>query len=316
MFSRRGLAALSIGMGAATKVQAQVPEPATPAYRVSDAANLPYRPIPVRAPDGVRLVAQEWGNPSGPAILFVHGVLQSHLSFAKQVRGPLVRDFRIVTFDLRGHGASDKPPGAEAYLDGRIWADDVKAVMEAAGLRRPVLSGWSLGGVVMANYLKAHGDGALAGLHFVDVLVKRAAEFGGRPENRSLLPASASVDLSTRIEGLRGFLRSCFEVQPSTEEFERMLAAQAEVPQPILAHILRGIPLDAEDALRAVRVPTLITHGALDGQISPRMSDFTKSLIPHARHSIYEGIGHAPFYEAPERFDAELADLVREANRP
>jgi pimeloyl-ACP methyl ester carboxylesterase len=313
---RRALAAFSAGILAMPPVLAQAPGAGRPADPVAGATDLPYRPIEVRAPDGTRLAAQEWGNRSGPEILFVHGVLQSHLSFAKQVRGPLAHEFRIITFDLRGHGASDKPAGAEAYLDGRIWADDVRAVMAAAGLRRPVLSGWSLGGLVIANYLKAHGDDALAGLHFVDALVKRAPEFAGLPRNRPFLPASASVDLATRVDGLRGFLRSCFEVQPDAEEFERMLAVQAEVPQPVLAHILRGIPLDAEDALRAVKVPTLVTHGALDGQISVRIAGFTRSLVQHAEVSIHDGIGHAPFFEAPERFDMELAAFVRRAARP
>ena len=188
--------------------------------------------------------------------------------------------------------------------------------MVAAGLRRPMLSGWSLGGVVMAHYLKAHGDEALAGLHFVDALVKRAPELAGLPRNRLFLPTSASVDLTTRVDRLRGFLRSCFEVQPDAEDFERMLAVQAEVPQPVLAHILRGLPLDTDDALRAVQVPTLVTHGALDGELNVRIAGFTRSLVQHAEVSIHDGMGHAPFFEAPERFDTELAALVRRAARP
>jgi non-heme chloroperoxidase len=59
------------------------------------------------APDGVRLAVYEWGNPSGPELLLVHGFAQCHLCFQPQVRSALARDFRIVAFDFRGHGASD-----------------------------------------------------------------------------------------------------------------------------------------------------------------------------------------------------------------
>jgi pimeloyl-ACP methyl ester carboxylesterase len=302
---------LSSGLLGAPVVRAQAPA-APPAAALPD---LPYRPIPVRAPDGVRLAAQDWGNPSGLEILLVHGVLQSHLSFARQVTGEFAREFRIVTYDLRGHGASDKPPEAAAYLDDRRWADDLKAVIDAAGLRRPVLSGWSLGGVVLCAYLRAFGDAVLAGLHFVDAVVKRGPDVAGDPATRPLLPMAASPDLRTRLDGLNGFLRACFERQPPAEEFERMLAAQVEVPQPVLAHILRGIPLDAEEALRAVRAPTLVTFGARDRLVSPRMVEVTRSWVQHARVSIHDGIGHAPFHEGAARFNAELAAFAREAAR-
>ena len=89
MMKRRALAAFSAGILAMPPVLAQVPGTGRPAHPVAGVTDLPYRPIEVRAPDGTRLAAQEWGNRSGPEILFVHGVLQSHLSFAKQVRGRL-----------------------------------------------------------------------------------------------------------------------------------------------------------------------------------------------------------------------------------
>jgi non-heme chloroperoxidase len=56
-----------------------------------------------------------------------------------------------VTFDLRGHGNLDKPDHGAADAGGEQWADDLHAVMETAGLRRPTLVGWSLGGFIIGK---------------------------------------------------------------------------------------------------------------------------------------------------------------------
>jgi pimeloyl-ACP methyl ester carboxylesterase len=115
----------------------------------------------VTAPDGVSVSVGEWGNPAGPEILLIHGQAQSVLSFKRQTNSALARDFRIVAYDLRGHGASDKPTDAAWYRDGKRWAHELQAVLTAKNLRKPVAVGWSLGGRVLRQYLMHYGDGAL-----------------------------------------------------------------------------------------------------------------------------------------------------------
>ena len=107
------------------------------------AADQKFKPINVKTPDGLTISAQEWGNPAGPEILFIHGFSQSHLSWMRQVDSDLAKEFRIVTYDLRGHGNSDKPLDAARYRDSKAWGDEVQAVIDSAGLKRPVLVGWS-----------------------------------------------------------------------------------------------------------------------------------------------------------------------------
>ena len=68
-----------------------------------------FKQVWVKTPDGPTISAQDWGNPTGPEIVFIHGFSQSHLSWIKQVTGELANDFHMVTYDLRGHGNSDKP---------------------------------------------------------------------------------------------------------------------------------------------------------------------------------------------------------------
>jgi len=105
-----------------------------------------FKAVSVKTPDGLTISAQDWGNPNGPEILFIHGFSQSHLSWIKQVTSnDLAKEFHMVTYDLRGHGNSDKPFEPERYKTSKYWGDEVQAVMDATGLKRPVLVGWSYG---------------------------------------------------------------------------------------------------------------------------------------------------------------------------
>src|SRR5579871_4789425 len=87
----------------------------------------------ITAPDGIRISVREWGTATGPEILFIHGVAQCHLSFQRQFSSRLAAQFRLVAYDLRGHGESAKPLDHACYRDGRRWADEVAAVIAAMG---------------------------------------------------------------------------------------------------------------------------------------------------------------------------------------
>src|SRR6202166_4717458 len=136
------------------------------------AQELKNKPLAVTTPDGLTISAQEYGNPNGPGIVFIHGFSQSHLSWMRQTDSDLAKDFHIVTYDLRGHGNSDKPLDAARYRDSKAWGDEVQAVIDAAGLKRPVLVGWSYAGRVISDYLATHGAGQIAGINFVDAPIK------------------------------------------------------------------------------------------------------------------------------------------------
>jgi non-heme chloroperoxidase len=148
---------------------------------------------------GVKLHAREWGNPQGPALLFIHGWSQSDLCWLNQVRGDLADTFRIVTFDLRGHGLSDKPAGPEHYGDGQLWADDVAWVIDQTGLEQPILVAWSYGGYIVADYLRAYGDAATASWYdgvghmpFWEAPDRFARELAGLATQRGLMTSRAT----------------------------------------------------------------------------------------------------------------------------
>ena len=71
---------------------------------------LRYRPISVTTPDGVAIAAQDWGREgSGRDVLMIHGFSQSHLCWLRQTDSSLADEFRLATYDNRGHGMSEKP---------------------------------------------------------------------------------------------------------------------------------------------------------------------------------------------------------------
>src|SRR4051812_33261258 len=104
----------------------------------------------------VQLHVAETGNPTGRPVLFIHGFSQSGLTWNRQMHSDLERDLRLVAMDIRGHGRSQRP--RDAYGDPLLWADDVHAVITELELDRPVLCGWSYGGVIVGDYLRAYGE--------------------------------------------------------------------------------------------------------------------------------------------------------------
>jgi pimeloyl-ACP methyl ester carboxylesterase len=276
------------------------------------AQNPKYKPISVKTPDGLTISAQEWGNPNGPEILLIHGFAQSHLSWMRQVDGDLAKEFRIITYDLRGHGNSDKPLDPARYRDSKAWGDEVQAVIDASGFKRPVLVGWSYAGRVISDYVATHGAGSLAGINFVDAGIKADPALVG--DNLKNLPIMASEDLATNIAATRAFVHGCFSKQPTADDFEIILSFNMMVPPKVRAG-LGGRPLDATEMMSKLKLPVLVTHGAEDRNAKVGVAKYTASVIPGARLSIYEGIGHAPFYEDAARFNSELASFVREANK-
>jgi pimeloyl-ACP methyl ester carboxylesterase len=263
----------------------------------------------LRTPDGVELEVREFGDPDGIELLLVTGVAQSYLSFVRQFSDPALQRLRIITYDPRGHGLSGKPLGEEWY-SGRRWSDEVRTILEGMGLRRPVLAGWSLGGRIVRQYLVDYGDSRLAGLVFVSCRPVEVPEVIG--SGNKVLERLSIDDEGSRIEVAADFLRNCFHLAPSADEFAFMLGYNMLCPFEIRLQIGKWLtePEISSGALRRVEVPTLVVHGRNDVLVLAKAAEMTASLIPHAQLSLYEGCGHSVFFEAAERFNGELLSFV------
>jgi pimeloyl-ACP methyl ester carboxylesterase len=292
-------------LGASLALAALATRTATAAPAPQGSAGDSGESFTARTPDGLTLSGRLYGDRSHPEILLIHGLGQSRLSWERQTGSALTQHFRVVTYDLRGHGDSDKPDDVAAYADGARWADDIAAVIAAAELRRPVLAGWSLGGFAIGHYLARHGRAPVAGVNLVNAVTRLAPELLTATA-RDYAVRLASPDLAARAQAIEGFLAVCFAKPPAPEAFRRMLVFNGMVPRAVQQGIVR-MASDGLDQAFAATPRLLVTYGAKDALTPLPMSQRVLALNPAARLSLYEDAGHAPFYEEPERFNAELA---------
>jgi pimeloyl-ACP methyl ester carboxylesterase len=258
---------------------------------------------------GIRLHVDEAGNPDGQPVLFLHGFSQCRLAWSKQLDSDLTNDLRLVVPDLRGHGLSDKP--RDAYGDPQLWADDVRAILDALDLERPILVVWSYG-LPIGDYLRAYGEERLGGINLVGAATKLASDAALAvigPEFLALVPTFFSTDVEESVRGLDAFVRLCVYSEPSPRDLYFMLGYNAVVPP----HVRQGLlsrAVDNDDVLARLSIPVLITHGAEDRVVLPAAAEQHAATIPHARASYYPGVGHALFWEDAGRFNQELRDFA------
>lgn len=266
------------------------------------------RSYTVTAPDGIKLAVQESGNPQGPAIVFIHGLLGSRLNWEKQTSSPELQRYRMITYDLRGHGLSEKPENPDAYTDGRRYADDLAAVLKTIGAKKPVLVGWSLGGVVMSNYLAAYGDADIGGVMYVDGVIElNAALITAHPD---VYAGLASEDLKTHLDAVRTFLALCFHTQPAAATFERLLSNAAMASWP-MTRATPSMTVAVAQGLPKARVPVLMMYGEKDAlvRVQPSIAR-ARQLNPRIQTKLYQNSGHAPFLEEAARFNRDLVQFM------
>ena len=266
----------------------------------------------VKGGGGLRLHVREWGNVNGTPILFIHGWSQNQLCWEKQVESTLAGEFRLVAYDLRGHGMSDAPLEPGHYTDGRLWAEDVAAIVDQLGLVRPVLVGWSYGAFVICDYVRVYGQDRIAAIEFVEGVTRLGESSFGTLIGPGFLDHfvdATADDLPTNFRAMRSFVRTCTEKPLSADDFETALCWNIVVPAQIRAN-LAAREMDFDDVLRVIEVPMLVTHGRADSVVLSAMAEHVLATCATAEASWYDGVGHAPHLEEPERFNRELAELT------
>lgn len=267
----------------------------------------------IRGGGDLELHVREWGKANGDSILFIHGWSASHMAWRYQYESELADEFRLVALDLRGHGMSEAPRDASSYREPRLWAEDIAAIIEALGLDRPILVGWSYGGYVIGDYLRTFGQSSIGGVNYVGGGVTfNQASFGTRlgPGFLNYVPGATKPDLPESIDAIRQFLREMVATPMSREDFERALAFNMVVPPEVRGALVQR-EIEADDLLREMTVPVLVTQGKKDRHVLPAMAEHILEVCPTATASWYEEVAHMPFLENPARFNAELAELAR-----
>lgn len=267
---------------------------------------------------GVKIHYEVFGNGANVLLLPAWAIVHSRLWKAQVPY--LARRFRVITFDGRGNGLSDRPKGPGAYRTDDYVADAV-AVLDATQTGSAVVVGVSLGGHVAAMLAARHPQRVTGA-----VLIAPSAPFGPTAAGR-LPPAYFRRQLDTD-EGwakfnehywrrdFRGFveffLAQCFNEPHSTKQIEDAVSWALETTAETLidtALARNTAQDDGEHVYRAIRRPAVVVHGDRD------------RIFPHARSALVagligaplvtlEGCGHLPVAREPVMMNLLIRDFV------
>jgi pimeloyl-ACP methyl ester carboxylesterase len=256
---------------------------------------------------------------TGPVLLLIHGMAGSSLTW-RHVAPALARRFTVVAPDLLGHGDSAKPRTEYSIS---AHANVLRDLLAALDIERATFVGQSLGGGVAMQLAYQYPErcerlvlvssGGLG--REVSPLLRGLA----LPGAEHVFPLVCSAALRDAGDRVGGFLaRLGLRPSPVVEEIWRSYAALADGDARraffrTLAAVIDpgGQAVSATDRLYlAAHLPTLIVWGASDALIPVAHGRDAHRAIPGSRLEVFDGVGHFPHCEAPERFVETLVDFV------
>jgi pimeloyl-ACP methyl ester carboxylesterase len=249
--------------------------------------------------DGLELPYVEQGDADGVPVLLLHAWLDSRRYF-DQLLAALPERIHAFAFDQRGHGDATKPADGYGLRD---FADDVGAFMDAVGLHAAVLAGASSGGYVAQRFAVDDPDRTLG-----------LALLGSPRSLRGPRPPFADVVATLEDPVDAAFVRELNDGMLGREVPESIVEVlcrqNLKVPARVWRDAFEGL-LAAEPPLDTgpISAPTLIAWGARDALLPRADQEAMAAQIPGARLVIYDGVGHLPVIEAPERVAADLSAL-------
>jgi pimeloyl-ACP methyl ester carboxylesterase len=244
----------------------------------------------------------------GRPLVLLHGWSMSGAFFRKQV-DELSAKYQLVIPDLRGHGGSEKSAHGHTVPN---HASDIHALVSELRLEQPVLLGWSMGAMVVYNYLQLFGSSDVAAIVVVD---QGPSDFAwpdyeyGAFEPSELLDAVEAMQMDQ--EGfVRGFVPLMLHA-PDDESVSWMTDQILQVPPLIACAMLTDQTLrDYRPMLEGIDVPTLLMFGRDDKLTDPAGGEYTADRIKGSQLTMFEHTSHMPFWEEPQKFNAALSAFV------
>ena len=213
------------------------------------------------------------------AVLLVMGLGMNATGWWRTVPVLAAADLRVLTFDNRGVGRSDRPPGPYTTA---VMADDAVAVLDAAGVQRAHVYGISLGGMIAQEIALRHpdriarlvlgattpgGDGAIP----ADGQTLEFFQRRGQMPAEEAVWASVPYNYSARTRAEHG--------NRIVQDVRQRLRFPIE-PAPYAAQLAAALSHDAHDRLARIAAPTLVVHGQEDVMVPPANGRLLASLIP------------------------------------
>jgi pimeloyl-ACP methyl ester carboxylesterase len=256
------------------------------------------------------------GNPSGMPVILIHGHGSRGSTFSDII--PYLSDeFNLLTFDLRGHGASDKPLQSTyeetlPYYTIEVFVDDLCELIDAISFPTPfILVGHSMGGMIAQEFALAHPT-------LVSHLVLAGTAPSWYSEGRigvleHLKNGSFPLEVSFFRESCRMALTRAFR-KTHPEVIESSIQSRILVPPDAYIGSMENLiyAFDTRDRLFRISMPTLILVGEQDAMVSPAQSKEMNDLISNSKLVIIPNQNHGIFHEVPELVATELKNFIRE----
>ena len=259
--------------------------------------------MPFAPTNGTTLHYQVVGD--GPVLCLIAGFRQSSAAWPPAFLDRMARRHRVLTFDNRGTGRSPATQGGYE-LDNQ--ARDVAGLLDALGVARVHLLGFSMGGAIAQEVVTGHPDR-------VDRLILFGTFCGGpwaTPAPWSVLRRLFITERLTPEETARQawpvtYSPDFLAANPAVVEQQMWRELEHPTPPFVASQQMQALRrFDSYRALPRVRSPTLVATGAADVLVPPRNAATLAGRIPGARLELLQDLGHRAIWEAPE----EMADLV------
>lgn len=246
--------------------------------------------------DGVKIYYEVTGE--GPALLLTHGYSSSSHMWAPQ-REALGRHFKLITWDMRGHGRSDYPSDAEAYSQAAT-VTDMAAILDAAGAPQAIVGGLSLGGYVSLAFRLAFPERVRALL-----IVDTGPGFRNDEAREGWNAYALKTAERYEKEGLGRLAEGNIEARtaPHRDASGLARAARGMLTQRN-ARVINSLP--------DINVPALVIVGA-DDKPFLAASDYMAAKIPGAKKVVIPDAGHAANMDQPEIFNAAVLEFLKDA---
>jgi 3-oxoadipate enol-lactonase len=245
---------------------------------------------------------------SGPAVLLVMGLGLPGAAWWRTVR-VLARSLRVIAFDNRGSGGSDRPPGPYSIAD---MAADAVAVLDAAGAERAHVYGISMGGMIAQEIALRHAAR-------VRSLVLGATAAGGRT---ATLPDRDALAFLRRRPAMPAeearwasvpYLYSARTRRDGGNRISEDLARRASFPFHVdgYGHQLAAAAAhDAGSRLGGIAMRTLVVHGAEDRMVPPDNGRALAAAIPGAELRVFDDAAHVYTTDEPAADEYVMRFLV------